>query len=114
MYCTRAALAIRHNIILRRAVLLERYQIHIKSKRCWQGGHAGVGGALGELLVDGSVGRCGGRQLSWEYEDCFSDENGDYPESALHTSGRCSLIKANTQRKERKQRTSDFLGKLRK
>ena len=78
MYCARAALAIRHNIILRRAVLLERYQIYTKSKRCWQGGYAGVGGALGGLVVDGSVGRCGGRQLSWECEDCFPDENGGF------------------------------------
>ena len=106
MYCTRAALAIRHNIILRRAVLLERSQIYIKSKYCWhgderQGGHAGVGGALGWLVVNGWAGRCGGRQLSCEYVDCFSDENEDFPESVLPALGRCSLSKANSQRKEK-------------
>ena len=66
MYCARAAFAIRHIIILSRAVLLERYQINIKSKFCWhggewQGGSVGAGGALGGPVVDGWVGRCAGR-----------------------------------------------------
>ena len=52
-------------------MLLERYQINIKSKFCWhggewqggewQGGSAGAGGALGGPVVDGWVGRCGGK-----------------------------------------------------